>query len=178
MPSVIAPRFFFYLLYPVGGATDFLFCRIMKKILFVAVLCLFAVSGYAQKNESSLGFQLNHTSDGGVLGLGVNARHGITEKIRGEVSFDYFFPSGGDLWNLNADAHYIFRLGETLRLYPVGGLTYWNGGGLNSGKLGLNVGGGVDLVLNDRWSLNGQFKYQVISKISQGIFRIGLSYTL
>lgn len=147
----------------------------MKKILLVVAMVVSTLAASAQRNDSSIGFHVNHTGNTSSLGLGANLRIGFTKTIRGEAAFNLFFPKGGSFWNANANAHYTLPIGHIFKVYPLAGLAYWNGGYLKSGKLGLNVGGGFDVKLDKQWSAKMEFCHQVASKFSGSLLSAGVN---
>lgn len=147
----------------------------MKKQVLAVAMAVFALAASAQRNESSLGMHLNQRGNANSLGLGANLRIGFSKTIRGEASFNLFFPKGGSVWNVNANGHYTLPIGHIFKVYPLAGLAYWNGKSLNSGKLGLNVGGGVDVKLDKQWSVKVEYCHQVVSKFSGALLSAGVN---
>ena len=80
--------------------------------------------------------------------------------------------------------------------YPLGGLgyvntkaTYTSYEGIDKygkpitaevstsdGRLGVNLGGGVDFALTDDLYLNGEVKYQIVSGYNQAVMSAGIVY--
>lgn len=42
--------------------------------------------------------------------------------------------------------------------------------------IGLNVGGGVEYELNERWGVNLEYRHTIIRKVDQGVFSVGINY--
>ena len=64
---------------------------------------------------------------------------------------------------MNADAHYLLRLTETLTFYPIGGvgLSIWNFHYIDATKVrvGLNLGMGIEQRINRDLIVGAEFKY-------------------
>lgn len=102
------------------------------------------------------------------------------------------------MWDINVNAHYLFPVAKGIKVYPLVGVCYTNWssdagysdmegmegwgddiedeGSDSSGKFGVNLGGGVQYDINDRWAVNFELKYQLISNFNQAVFGIGVAY--
>lgn len=114
------------------------------------------------------------------------------------------------MWEINANAHYLFNIGDKFKVYPLVGLTYVHGhfsgfdtpnyggsgggdwgwgapmrkanGELNSdgsydtGKFGVNLGGGAQYDLTDNLMLNFEVKYSLVSDLDQCVISLGAAY--
>lgn len=169
----------------------------MKKLFFCAIAMMFGLGAHAQQSQSAVGVNLSYPSDLKSPGIGVKAWYGFTDAIRAQASFDYFLKKDGvSAWDLNLDAHYLFSVGEQLKVYPLAGLSYLHskvsvdiptmtvpgtkieGGNVSAsdGNFGVNLGGGVQYDLTETLALNGELKYQIIKDASQVVFTVGLAY--
>ena len=177
----------------------------MKKTLLLAALLAFAVQSQAQTqvqvpvpgvtrnpaydktNSKALGVNLLFGSFNNNIGIGAKYQHFVTDNIRLEGSFGYYFPSNGlYAWDINANAHYVFRLSPKFAVYPLAGFSYSNWGlklGIlnnttvydHTGSLGANFGGGVQYFLTDNIFVNGEVRQQVLSgNFSQANISVGL----
>ena len=165
----------------------------MKKTLLLAALLAFAVQSQAQTqvqvpvpgvtrnpaydktNSKALGVNLLFGSFNNNIGIGAKYQHFVTDNIRLEGSFGYYFPSNGlYAWDINANAHYVFRLSPKFAVYPLAGSSYSNWGlklGIlnnttvydHTGSLGANFGGGVQYFLTDNVFVNAEAREQVLS---------------
>ena len=93
------------------------------------MLCvaLISVGAFAQKGEQRVGLNLNYGTEISNVGLGAKYQYGITDAIRLEGSFDYFFKKdGASMWDINVNAHYLFPFAKKFAVYPLVGLTYAN----------------------------------------------------
>ncbi|MGP1590982.1 MAG: outer membrane protein [Prevotella sp.] len=158
----------------------------MKKIIFMAFFAL--VSTFASAQE--LGVQGLYRTDSGHFGLGVQGRYNFTKEIRGAASFNYYFQTNNvSSWELNANAQYLFPVGNGFTLYPLAGLTYLHttahvdnlvtgANNVSSGKLGVNLGGGVDYQLNDKVKLNAEPRLQLVGGSNELVLSVGVVYSL
>lgn len=170
----------------------------MRKLFLTAVIALLSIGAYAQKGQTYLGGQLAYPTDIESLGIGVKGGYGITDAIRAQATFDYFLKKNNvSWWDLNLDVHYLFPLGNNIKLYPLAGLTYLRGSvdgvthtvdtpagsvtvgsndSYSDGNLGLNLGGGFQYDLTDKLVLNAEVKFQIIKNTNQGVISAGLAY--
>ena len=177
----------------------------MKKTLLLAALLAFAVQSQAQTqvqvpvpgvtrnpaydktNSKALGVNLLFGSFNNNIGIGAKYQHFVTDNIRLEGSFGYYFPSNGlYAWDINANAHYVFRLSPKFAVYPLAGFSYSNWGlklGIlnnttvydHTGSLGANFGGGVQYFLTDNVFVNAEAREQVLSgNYSQANVSVGI----
>ena len=178
----------------------------MKKTLLLAALLAFAVQSQAQTqvqvpvpgvtrnpaydktNSKALGVNLLFGSFNNNIGIGAKYQHFVTDNIRLEGSFGYYFPSNGlYAWDINANAHYVFRLSPKFAVYPLAGFSYSNWGlklGIlnnttvydHTGSLGANFGGGVQYFLSENVFVNAEVRQQVLSgNYSQANLSLGIA---
>lgn len=170
----------------------------MRKLFLTAVIALLSIGAYAQKGQTYLGGQLAYPTDIESLGIGVKGGYGITDAIRAQATFDYFLKKNNvSWWDLNLDVHYLFPLGNNIKVYLLAGLTYLRGSvdgftqtvntpdgnitvgnneSYSDGNLGLNLGGGFQYDLTDKLVLNAEVKFQIIKNTNQGVISAGLAY--
>lgn len=160
----------------------------MKKIILTLAITLVSVCSFAQvKGDKSVGVNLSYGTEIESVGLGVKGQYNITNALRAEASFDYFFEKDYlSMWDINANLHYLFPITNNFRVYPLAGLTYTNwkvsfeeaGIDISSttGKFGINLGAGAEYDLSDKFYVGVEAKYQLISDLDQMIFGIGLGY--
>lgn len=112
----------------------------MKRILFLATLLIAVVSSAsAQKGQSAVGINLGAAPclESGVsltnFEIGAKYQYGITDAIRLEADLSYGLKSKGiDVFEVSANAHYLFNIGEKIKVYPLVGIGYGHiGGGLS-----------------------------------------------
>lgn len=178
----------------------------MKKLLLTLACAMTSLFASAQAKTAAVGLNLNYGTEIESLGLGVKGSYCFTDNIRGEASFNYFFPKKHfTMWEINANAHYLFNVADKFKVYPLVGLTYvhghWSGldvnlgGGdwgygapmrkangeitvkdNNTGKFGVNLGGGAQYDLTDNLMLNFEVKYSLVSDLDQCVISLGAAY--
>ena len=189
----------------------------MKKLLLTLACAMTSLFASAQAKTAAVGLNLNYGTEIESLGLGVKGSYCFTDHIRGEASFNYFFPKDHfTMWEINANAHYLFNVADKFKVYPLVGLTYVHGhwgnkysvgggnfdGGVdlgdgdwgygapmrkangeltvkesyNTGKFGVNLGGGAQYDLTDNLMLNFEVKYSLVSDLDQCVISLGAAY--
>ena len=154
----------------------------MKKLIVLFSMMFFIMgSAFAQKGIQAAGVHLSYGTEIESFGIGVKYQYNITDNIRLEPSMNYFFENNGvDMFDLNANAHYLFPMANNIRVYPVAGLTFssWDAGkGIdNVTRLGVNLGGGAEFDIADNLMLNFELKYQFVSDLDQAVFNVGIAY--
>jgi len=102
--------------------------------MVVAIIVASLSTAMAQKGEMAGGIQLNYGTEIESVGLGAKFQYGVTNAIRIEPSLDYFFgKSGGNMFAVNLNAHYLFNVANKINIYPLVGIGYtsWKIGGVN-----------------------------------------------
>lgn len=151
----------------------------MKKVLLTLACAMTSLFASAQAKTAAVGLNLNYGTEIESLGLGVKGSYCFTDHIRGEASFNYFFPKDHfTMWEINANAHYLFNIGDKFKVYPLVGLTYVHGhwSNKNTGKFGVNLGGGAQYDLTDHLMLNFEVKYSLVSDLDQCVISLGAAY--
>ena len=154
----------------------------MKKLVVLFSMMFFIMgSAFAQKGIQAVGVHLSYGTEIESFGIGVKYQYNITDNIRLEPSMNYFFENNGvDMFDLNANAHYLFPMASNIRVYPLAGLTFasWDAGkGVdNITRLGVNLGGGAEFDIADNLMLNFELKYQFVSDLDQAVFNVGIAY--
>ena len=176
----------------------------MKKLFLTMCIALVSVVAFAQQGEKAVCVNLSYGTEISNLGIGVKGQYGLTDAIRLEAGFDYFLKKDYlSMWDINVNAHYLFPINEKFKVYPLVGLTYtswsldgegvfddvWEGvydyddyydeeedGSNSSGKFGVNLGAGIQYDITDKWAVNFELKYQLISDFNQAVFGLGIAY--
>lgn len=174
----------------------------MKKYILTLCVALVSVCAFAQKGQKAVGLNLSYGTEISNLGIGAKGQYNFTDAIRGEVSFDYFLKKNNtSMWDINVNAHYLFPVAKGLKVYPLAGitLTSWKSswgvddfafdddekeymdeddwsGSISTSKFGANLGAGVQYDINDKWAVNFEVKYQLISDFGQAVFGLGVAY--
>lgn len=136
---------------------------------------------WAQKGEMAVGGNLLYGTEINMLGIGGKFQYGITNDLRAEASFNYYFRNNGfHMWDLNANAHYLFSIAPKFRAYPLAGLTVvsksYSKVDESVTHFGLNLGGGCEYDITPQVILNAEFKYSIVSTIDQAVFLVGAAY--
>ncbi len=160
--------------------------RLMKRMAMVVVMALSTVFLFAQeKGDMGAGVNLSYgTKDGfSNFGIGAKFQYNILDNLRIEPSATYFLKKDYvSMWEVNANAHYLFGLSDNFFLYPLAGVAfvgYEVGEGAFSAsdsKLGFNLGAGAEYLLTETFALNFEIKYQIVSDFDRPIFSIGAAY--
>ena len=137
----------------------------MKKLMILISMMFFIMSSAsAQKGIQAFGVNLGYGSEIESASIGVKYQYNITNNIRLEPSANYFFEKRGvDMFDFNANAHYLIPTENNIRLYPLAGLTFtrWDLGKV-ANRLGLNIGGGAEFDVSDNLFVNMELKYQIV----------------
>lgn len=81
----------------------------MKKIfIFLGLMFVMLSSTYAQKGRQAIGFGLSYGTEIESAGLGIKYQYNITNPLRIEPSFNYFFENDNvSMLDLNVNFHYL-----------------------------------------------------------------------
>lgn len=157
----------------------------MKKLIVLFGMMFFIMSSaLAQKGIQAAGVNLSYGTEIESIGIGVKYQYNLTDNIRLEPSFNYFFENKGvDMFDINANVHYLFPMASNIRVYPSAGLTYakWSadaghGWEVSTSKFGLNLGGGAEFDISDNLMMNVELRYQLVSDFDQSLIHIGIAY--
>lgn len=162
----------------------------MKKFFALIIASLvFVFVASAQKGVMGVGGNVLYGSEINMVGIGPKFQYGITNEVRVEGSFSYFFKHKGfHMWDLSANAHYLFNITPKFRAYPLAGLTVVNRSEYTKivdetpetreavTRFGLNLGGGCEYDVSRCVSLNAEVKYTVVSTIDQAVVGVGAVY--
>lgn len=142
----------------------------------------------AQKGKQAIGFGLSYGTEIETLGIGVKYQYNLTNPLRIEPSFNYFFENDNvSMLDLNVNFHYLCPIANNVKIYPLAGVTFtnwmWDGGEIwgvdfddNETRFGVNLGAGLEFNLSHNWTMNMEFKYQLVDDFDQGVFNIGAAY--
>lgn len=185
----------------------------MKKALFFICALAMSFATYAQQGQKAVGLNLGYTPslEKGLkinnLGLAAKFQYGITDNLRSELVLGYDFKNKGvGLFSAAANVHYLFSVGEKLKVYPIAGVGYarllFGGWGENlsdeedyarnwgrgddddegedysgsQNKFLVNAGLGAEYPINDKLSISAEVKYQYIKHFSRLPIALGVSY--
>ncbi len=161
----------------------------MKKIttiIAVIFLMVFATKNISAQNISA-GGGLNYATDIGTIGISINGKYTINEKIQIAPSFIYYFEKDFVSWSaLDVDGHYIFSNTNGFDIYGIAGLgmTFTSitidmgpffGGeqSYSESNFGVNLGVGASKNIAAKLDVFGEAKYTIASggymKIGAGV---------
>ncbi len=158
----------------------------MKKLflmLCVAVMGIGSLS--AQKGLSAAGINLGYGSEMETFHLGAKYQYGITDALRIEGAFNYWFEDKEkcpSCWDIDVTAHYLFSVAENLNLYPLAGVMYFKPDWSDvDGSMGLNIGAGAEYSVAENIAINLEAKYQKLfdkdlEDFDQTAISIGATY--
>lgn len=151
----------------------------MKRLCIVLFISLFSVSAFSQTFDLSrlrAGAGPFFTSYFNSVGLNFNGVYNLDDVWEGSLGITHVFPQ--DYINstiLDFDGHYIFyNANSDLNFYALGGIgftfyKYTEPGDqprrLNDPWLGLNVGAGMNLKLNDFLNLAPELRLTVANEV-------------
>lgn len=185
----------------------------MKKFFISICVALVGLSVSAQeKGDMAVGLNLGvaPSLESGAkvtnFGIGAKFQYNVTNPIRLEAALDYGFKNKGcDVMNLGINAHYIFKVGDKLNVYPLVGLGYahiggggskggddfdeddfkhlWSRssdldkeGGSSASKFLFNVGAGIEYPITDKLAVGAEIKYQYIKNFNRLPISVGITY--
>ena len=153
----------------------------MKKFLMLACAMLVSAAMFAQQGEKNVGLNLKFGLDEPKsTGIGIKGQYGITDQIRLEGSFNYFFKKHhASMFDINANLHYVFKAGE-FGLYPLAGVTLQNVNpevGDSESKFGINLGAGAEYPITEKIKVNLEFTYKLASENwDRSLVGLGVAY--
>lgn len=156
--------------------------QIKKTIVFIVFFTLSSVKILAQY-EGTFGFGANINYNAKNLqhiGAGAYFHYFLTNNVRIVPAFSsYFQRKESKVWQIDADAHYVFPLSWTTSIYPIAGLNYTHVNLDNSGiqhRLGGNLGIGIQEDIAYRIMLNFEIKYRFLNDYPQVAFMAGIGF--
>lgn len=159
----------------------------MKKLLLTLCVCLLGIVGArADRGDMGLGLNLGVApcieSGSGVcnFGLGVKYQYNISNPVRIEGNFDYWFADKGlSFVDVIANIHYQFRINNRFDLYPIAGLGWGNihsDYGKNYSRFIFNFGVGAEYKVLSNLSVDFEFKYQYVKDFQRLPIQLGVTY--
>ena len=95
------------------------------------------------------------------------------------LSEHFFEKNDMNMWNINANVHYLCPISDSMRAYPVVGLgiaSIYSDAFHTSTKLCVNLGGGFEANLAKDLALIIEAKYQIINNHNQFVPSVGVAY--
>lgn len=160
---------------------------IFRKVAVMAIaLVTMSVAVNAQeKGDMAAGGNLVLGSGDSFTNYGIGAKfqYNVTNPLRLEGSFTYFLKKDNlTMWDLSANAHWLFPVAGKITVYPLAGLGILNYGSsyggysASSSDIAFNLGGGIDYKLTDKLVLNAELKYKISDQWDRLLLSAGLAY--
>ena len=93
---------------------------VIKIFIFLGLMFVMLSSTYAQKGRQAIGFGLSYGTEIESAGLGIKYQYNITNPLRIEPSFNYFFENDNvSMLDLNVNFHYLCPVAQSVKLYPL-----------------------------------------------------------
>ena len=135
----------------------------MKKIIFAALLALFAVGAASAQEPGKwsigpqLGVYTNTGADGAIFGVGAFARYNIGNHWRVQPAVTALCKKYCSV-DISADAHYLFNVARFWKVYPQAGIS---ANDMGDWTFGVNLGAGMDFTIARRWDFLAGFKWLI-----------------
>lgn len=159
----------------------------MKKILaIVCVMLVGTMAAHAQfdKGRFAVGASVLYGSEIESAGINARAQYSILNNARVELSGDYFFKHNETtMYDLNLNVHCPVNLSQQrLFIYPIIGLAFTHADyptpAEDLNKVGINLGSGIEYNLNNRISIELEYRHSIMKSIDQGVIGLGVNYKL
>lgn len=135
---------------------------------------------YTQRNALGMGAEVLYGTEIESVGLGLKFNWMMTDAFRLEPNVGIWFKNDGQSsFDFNVDVHYMVKISNRWRFYPIAGLTlsYWDVDHYGSDtNFGVNLGAGIEADINQHWYLDFSFKYRLISDYDQAVLGLGVGY--
>lgn len=151
----------------------------MTKKKFISVLCaaLFSLGVSAQVwGDKAIAANFSYGFEVETIALGLKAQYNFTNQIRAEAAFNYW-PENDEVsyWDVQANAHYLFKVSPRLKAYPLTGIGYMgykshygishtivgvkSVSSSTGGDIFFNAGGGIQYHLTREFVVYAEAKY-------------------
>ncbi|NDV55082.1 porin family protein [Parabacteroides sp. 52] len=164
----------------------------MKRFVILVMMSVFSLGVFAQKGQSSFGFNVGYGFEWKNATLGVDYRYNITDEFRLGPSITHLVKNDGlSAWVLDMNAHYVVKLSDMFGFYPLAGLSlsYWNASGYywdltgkaseisaNETYVGANIGLGGEVYATKQITVGLEVKYNIIKDMDQALFAVRVGY--
>lgn len=181
-----------------GMSAKIMLMMMKNSIIGVLLLAIGTLTASAQIGHSlgdaaewTIGAQVVYGSKGSLPGVGIHLKTQYLDSWRTGVSGNYYFKKDGvTTYDINLEGNYIFDVSDKVRLYPLAGgrLALWHADNVDAGawrferddkthyEIGFNVGGGIDYLVGDHLTLNGEVKYEYLKNADWVLFAVGVGY--
>lgn len=134
----------------------------MLLLRFTLTACLLSFFGFAAQAQLQYGGGVATSANFDVFGIQAKGQYRFNETWRAAADFTYLFPEVGSAFELNANAHYIFKDdGAGQQFYALAGLGFYRFSvdlgsalGVDLGRasatdVGFNIGAGANIPLGN-----------------------------
>jgi len=168
----------------------------MKTITTLFIIFAIGIVTAKAQTDTKIGSYLAYGTEIESIGIGVNAEFPILEKLTIAPSFTYFIPKEEGFvkinwFEFNANANYYILEQDNLSIYGIGGLNYssikvkfdgednpfFNDESASDGRIGLNLGGGINFNIGSKIEPFAELKYVIIDG-GQLVIAAGVKYAL
>ena len=168
--------------------------KILGLSMIVVAMCIMTTNAQ-EKGDMAVGgsVSVGTGNDFTNIGIGAKFQYNILDPLRLEGSFTYFLKKDGlGMWDLSAYAHYLFKVGDKIAVYPLVGLGIMNFSSEEEdfdfddfdvvtktnteSKFATSFGGGVDFKLTDKLVFNVEAKYKIIESMNRLVLSAGIAY--
>ncbi|MBE6181958.1 MAG: porin family protein [Rikenellaceae bacterium] len=132
----------------------------MKKIIFTMIVALFAMTTVSAQEVGNwaVGPKIGiYTNTSTIFSIGAIGRYSFTDNWRVEPGIAVLCKKGCSV-DINADVQYLFQVADAWNVYPLAGVSVNDIGGWSCG---INLGGGADFSVADRWDITAGIKWMI-----------------
>ncbi len=162
----------------------------VKRISLILVVALAVLNVNAQqKGDMAVGGDLVIGTGDSYTNVGLSAKfqYNVIDPLRLEGSFTYFFKKDYmSMWDMSANAHYLFNITDQFILYPLAGIgvlgvkvdlgDFWGGGSVSDSYFAFNIGGGAQYKFTENWAANFELKYKIADNWDRFLISAGVTY--
>lgn len=155
------------------------------KCIFSAVLAAVSLVGFsqsasAQSGEKTIGISGGFATYNNGGYSEVYMHYTIIPHVRLAPDLGYVFRNEGkSAFVFDIDLHFPFRIARGFNIYPLAGFAFNNWSYQGAGhatRVGMNIGGGFDILLTKQLKLTLQGKYSMMNDTDGGFIGMGIGY--
>lgn len=172
-----------------------------KHTLFLLIILLAAMifpsaRANAQKGENFLGVGLGYVGYNNGAYVKLDYQHTFSQLFRIAPEIGYGFRNNNDaVFEAAVDLHMPVRLAQGWKFYPIAGVCYNNWthyyhdvaeegvsarrndeNTISHGRLGVDLGGGIDIYMTSRLKVQFQGKYSLLGHYGGCYIDLGVGY--
>lgn len=160
--------------------------RIVAAAVLAAATLLPATASAGGRGQKTFGIYGGYNTRNESALAGVRFTYRFSEHLRLAPSIDYTFRNNGtDAYNLSIDCHMPFSITPTQRanVYPIAGIGYSEWSHTNpmddrerTGRLGMNIGGGVECFVTPTLRLAAEGAWRWRKDFPAGAITLSIAY--